>query len=116
MMIDPVQALPPSSDRSTTSLSSLPGICATPSQRPAAFSPAWQRAAPANKIVATNRNTAFVELCRRLSALDCFRRLRNRSRVDRGQRQRDRLRRRVPEREKRAENNGEIDRALKNAA
>src|SRR5205085_8944393 len=113
MMIDPVQPLPPSSDKSTTRLRSLPGICATPSQRPAALSAAGQSAALANRIVATNRNTVFVELCCRLGVLNCFRRLRNRSRVDAGQRQRDWLRRKLPDRKERAENHGEINRAFK---
>ena len=40
----PDPAFPPSSDRSTMSFSSCPGICATPSQRPAALSAAWQSA------------------------------------------------------------------------
>src|SRR5437868_12857719 len=116
MMIDPVQPLPPSSDKPTMRLSSLPGICATPAQRPAALSAAGHSAALANKIVATNRSTVVVELCCRLGALNCFRGLRNRSRVDRADRQCDSLHRKLPDRKERAQDHGEIDRALKNAA
>ena len=42
--------------------------------------------------------------------------LRDRRRVTRGQRQRDRLSRDLPDRKERAENDGEIDGAFKNAA
>ena len=57
-----------------------------------------------------------MELCWELGSLNCFRRLRNRSRVDRAQWKRDGLRRELPDRKERAHNHSEIDRALKNAA
>ena len=57
-----------------------------------------------------------VELCCGLGALDCFRRFRNRSRVDRAQGQRDGLDRELPDRNERAQDHSEIDCSLKNAA